>query len=558
MGSEFPSISITVSRDKDSGSQAQLSELSIGFGLLHAWIYASMFGMPAIFKPSSIMLLEGSTGEGLSLAFVTSIICFSGMLLFAGITDQRFIKHYTSRKLMVLAAIATSIGTLFLFAASLPGFPGAVANIFAGVTTGVGSALLMLFWGVAYARNSCPSIVLNAAVAVVIAVAIYSALLHIIPFPFSGILAACLPVFQLPFLWKLTPISYILRHAIPIFNPLPIKKRFFAIRFVLPIFLFGYAIGVYRSVSAQFILPSADLTVQLLVLFAGGAATIVLLFSAFIFDSRGHWDSLFRVLLPIIAAMLLFFPSSNNDITSTPSLMLLLGFMCFEGMMWIFFGQICQEFRLSPILVFGIGRGCLALGSLFGSALVIDPQVLNAFSFINSEGTFAILVMLIAYAWLPPVRYIKRIARKSLINTDAEGIIEINEEAQRITFKNEELEASAKGENLEKRSTEDSKKESEEASTQDTEAEKLKKSGRFRLQCEIIANRYLLSRREEEVLFLLAKGFNAAIIQDKLYISKSTAKTHIAHIYRKLDIHNQHELIVMVEEAQNELKNEGN
>ena len=53
--------------------------------------------------------------------------------------------------------------------------------------------------------------------------------------------------------------------------------------------------------------------------------------------------------------------------------------------------------------------------------------------------------------------------------------------------------------------------------------------------------------RETEVMYLLAKGHNAAYIQDSLYISRSTAKTHINHVYRKLDIHSQQELINMVE-----------
>ena len=76
--------------------------------------------------------------------------------------------------------------------------------------------------------------------------------------------------------------------------------------------------------------------------------------------------------------------------------------------------------------------------------------------------------------------------------------------------------------------------------------------GRFHSQCEAIADRYLLSRRETEVMFLLAKGHNAAFIQDQLCISKSTAKTHINHIYRKLDIHTQQELLSMVEAARRE------
>lgn len=81
------------------------------------------------------------------------------------------------------------------------------------------------------------------------------------------------------------------------------------------------------------------------------------------------------------------------------------------------------------------------------------------------------------------------------------------------------------------------------------ESEVARRNGRFRTQCEAIADTYLLSRRETEVMFLLARGYNAAYIQDKLYISKSTAKTHIGHIYRKLNIHNQQELLRMVEET---------
>ena len=51
---------------------------------------------------------------------------------------------------------------------------------------------------------------------------------------------------------------------------------------------------------------------------------------------------------------------------------------------------------------------------------------------------------------------------------------------------------------------------------QDRETDSRRERSRFREQCEIIANRYLLSRRETEVMFLLAKGCNAARIQEKL------------------------------------------
>ena len=79
-----------------------------------------------------------------------------------------------------------------------------------------------------------------------------------------------------------------------------------------------------------------------------------------------------------------------------------------------------------------------------------------------------------------------------------------------------------------------------------------RQQGRFRRQCEIVADRYLLSRREAEVLFLLAKGRNAAFIQEKLFISEGTARTHMRHIYAKLNVHSQKELMDLVEQEQAE------
>ncbi|MFQ9179510.1 MAG: response regulator transcription factor [Eggerthella lenta] len=64
-----------------------------------------------------------------------------------------------------------------------------------------------------------------------------------------------------------------------------------------------------------------------------------------------------------------------------------------------------------------------------------------------------------------------------------------------------------------------------------------------------MANTYLLSRRETEIMFFLAKGHNAAYIQEKLYISEGTAKTHIRHVYKKTNVHSQQELMRLVELA---------
>ncbi|MBD0778060.1 tetratricopeptide repeat protein [Maribacter sp. ANRC-HE7] len=48
-----------------------------------------------------------------------------------------------------------------------------------------------------------------------------------------------------------------------------------------------------------------------------------------------------------------------------------------------------------------------------------------------------------------------------------------------------------------------------------------------------------LSKREIDVLQLISKGYNNDEIAEKLFVSKNTIKTHIQHIYTKLDVKNR-------------------
>lgn len=70
----------------------------------------------------------------------------------------------------------------------------------------------------------------------------------------------------------------------------------------------------------------------------------------------------------------------------------------------------------------------------------------------------------------------------------------------------------------------------------------------FEQRCAAVAKLYQLSPRETEILGFLAKGRNAAYIQEELTISPHTVKSHIYNIYRKLDIHSQQKLMDFVEE----------
>jgi DNA-binding CsgD family transcriptional regulator len=60
----------------------------------------------------------------------------------------------------------------------------------------------------------------------------------------------------------------------------------------------------------------------------------------------------------------------------------------------------------------------------------------------------------------------------------------------------------------------------------------------------LMATEYSLTRRELEVVVLLLKGMTNDEIQERLCISEGTLKTHIRHVFQKLDISNRKELLI--------------
>lgn len=72
----------------------------------------------------------------------------------------------------------------------------------------------------------------------------------------------------------------------------------------------------------------------------------------------------------------------------------------------------------------------------------------------------------------------------------------------------------------------------------------------FETACDAVVERFALTPREADVLRLLARGRTSPVIQEKLFLSHNTVKTHVRHIYAKMDIHSQQELIDIVEASE--------
>lgn len=661
MGVRVPRITLNADFG-DESAFGELSLLSVGYGLHQAWVYATMFGTASVFGP--MPCFQGLYGSSVTVPYLISTIVYVFAMLLIAVTDQRFLKLYTSRKLLCIGAALSCVGSLLLLA--VPFFEIPLAETASGIMTGIGSAILIVYWGTAFARIDSASIVLNTAIAISIAISLFATMLHYAPFPVSAIAIACVPLLELAILLKKTPQPFHERNEVPVFKPLPINRGRFVVRFGAPVLVLGIALGMLRSNSLQNLVTKTSVGAQPMLLLAAGCATVLVLVTIMALGGGDRWSRFFQPLVPFIAVTVFIMPLASTENTALTSVIMLVGFLCFESLMWIFFADLSQRFRLSPIFVFGLGRAIMAVAIMFGTLV---PVALASYAHLLpfGEQTLVILLLLVivfAYALLPREREIESIIMPCPLVKAVSASFERKEESQRAAgLRNcgaaKGMEALGQGvagsAEQSERGTDDLAAEGEASALADASSaavtaaairgeaeaascevpasagnaaadraareddegttsteptggaasgsaraavaqpagttngnndaadstatssvlpatrerqtthpapaaivearfakpgEPARGGGRFRGKCETVANTFLLSRRETEILFFLAKGHNAAYIQEKLYISEGTAKTHIRHIYRKCDVHNQQDLMRMVEDAQ--------
>ncbi len=68
-------------------------------------------------------------------------------------------------------------------------------------------------------------------------------------------------------------------------------------------------------------------------------------------------------------------------------------------------------------------------------------------------------------------------------------------------------------------------------------------------RCAVLGAESGLTEREVEIFAMLARGRNGQFVMDHYVVSRNTVKSHVKHIYAKLDVHSQQELIDLVERA---------
>lgn len=629
MGFQVPRVTIKIDF-KEGASFGELSLISFGYGLHQAWIYSSMFDKGGIFGTGGLQ--AGPFNDQLSLAYFVSILIYGLLLLIASILDTKLIRALHATPTLVAAALLGATGTLLLLGSGAESpFDGSTLQIISGILTGTGSSILLLAWGIAFSRRDSASIIINGALSIAIGFGIYGLVLHQIPFPWGGVASALIPFAEIALLLVLRRhVSLDFDNRQLFFQPLPINHARFVMRFGLPVFFLGVALGIMRQTSIETILPGSAFEDQALLFVTACVATVLIMVTFLALGGDERWHIFFRPLIPFIAVTAIFIPFTTGGTSFWGTSVVLVGYMSFEALMWIFFSELSQRFRLSPIFVFGLGRGVMALAALGGSTLPLFTGAFGTPTGLGEMGTVLIVLvaMMLAYALLPDEHEMasiiavtpKKVAVQSasrapliVVNegdaaegtpegaassaagqTDAStqasanwehavvaALAELGETSGAASgqiasassvvsaadgptavdaMQDDASDASAASDTASSASTAPSparqamdfsrsifaEETAAPAPADDTPAAR----GRFRQRCEIVANTYLLSRRESEVMYYLARGYKSSHIQQQLYISEGTAKTHIRHIYRKLNIHSQQDLIHLIDEVE--------
>ena len=631
MGFQVPRVTIKIDF-KEGASFGELSLISFGYGLHQAWIYSSMFDKGGIFGTGGLQ--AGPFNDQLSLAYFVSILIYGLLLLIASILDTKLIRALHATPTLVAAALLGATGTLLLLGSGAESpFDGSTLQIISGILTGTGSSILLLAWGIAFSRRDSASIIINGALSIAIGFGIYGLVLHQIPFPWGGVASALIPFAEIALLLVLRRhVSLDFDSRQLFFQPLPINHARFVMRFGLPVFFLGVALGIMRQTSIETILPGSAFEDQALLFVTACVATVLIMVTSLALGGDERWHIFFRPLIPFIAVTAIFIPFTTGGTSFWGTSVVLVGYMSFEALMWIFFSELSQRFRLSPIFVFGLGRGVMALAALGGSTLPLFTGALGAPTGLGEMGTVLIVLvaMMLAYALLPDEREMASIVavtpRKVAVQSASRApLIVVNEgKADALERAREgavpsapeqadvrtqvpanwehavvaalaelgETSGAASGQIASASSVvsaadgptavdamqddaSDASAASDTASSASNAPSPARQAmdfsrsifaeeavapapaddtpaarGRFRQRCEIVANTYLLSRRESEVMYYLARGYKSSHIQQQLYISEGTAKTHIRHIYRKLNIHSQQDLIHLIDEVE--------
>lgn len=228
------------------------------------------------------------------------------------------------------------------------------------------------------------------------------------------------------------------------------------------------------------------------------AASIALLATWKLLYERVTLMRLYQILFPLTATAFLLLPLLEGTFRQVVHSLVFLVFSVTSSLMVVSCARTARNQSLTPVLVYGIFAGIVYASSLVGSAVGLFVGAGRGVGLAELSVVALVAVYALSVAMVAPHG---RKGRRVKVASDAE------------------LPPSAT----------------------DVVGDVVSAG------CAVAVKRYGLSRREAEVLDLLARGRDVPYVAEELVISKNTVRTHTKSIFAKMGVHSRQELIDLVE-----------
>ena len=491
--------------------------LVIGFAIQLLWLFLLFFQASFFFE--GYRYVDETQCVILSLAF---LIVFPATCFAVGYYREKVTKYLRRKSVHFLMGLCGTVGLLCAGSIMLTKGEAPFALALAGtVLTSFACAPSTLIWGEAARRRDQSILAIATILSLLLAFVFILVLSYLAEASAVGItVVACLcPLFSVVFVYKaqhdnesyFKPQEFVTlpdgttrakegKAWVETFHDLRISKRAFALRLGKSAVPFGIVYGsllleCYRSLLEKTPI-TLDFPVETLC-----PLIAILLFTGLFFWPYRHEDGSYasHQLVPFLLVFLLFSCSQGLLDAGNPNYTCIAVLALASIVFWLYPAELTMRYRVSSMITFGFFNGFLTLG-------LLAVFVFNVFVPLESIPYYLITlarIVLLLFGYI------------SLVTND-----QMREIATLATAQEERHLSS------------DSLKAHRAPFTQ---------------RCHLVADTFLLSQRELEILCLLAKGRNAAYVQKELVISEGTVRTHMRNIYRKLDVHSQQELMDLVD-----------
>lgn len=391
--------------------------------------------------------------------------------------------YFGRKPVYVFAGVALVVSTVGMFASLVFPMYADVIGLVSAVLGGVGIALVILLWSELYGCLNPFRVALYYSASMIVA-ALLVYVTRGLSIPWLAAVTTLLPVVSLAAVaagFRSLPVGE-LPQAAP-------TKFSFPWKIVLLMAVYAFAYGLKESSMYQSTFGPHS---------AFGTLAVALIVFVGVIARGGKFDFgiIYRIALPLMVAAFLILPNVGVLTKAMLDFCTSASYTAFSILIMLIMANLSYRYGMSAIWLFGIERGVRALFSLLGR----QTESLMGSSGFGLAGADAVVSGLVIVMVVAATMIL--FSEKELSSQWGVAFLGGGGAADTAIVKKQELAN----------------------------------------RCQNLAREYSLSPREEEVLLLLAQHKTVGSIERELFIANGTAKTHIRHIYRKLDIHSRDEL----------------